>query len=165
MTSRARSNHEGGITHEHISEDELRSMPKKNPNQAFILSEIDRPGFHPFATEVEYTMYEPDTERNALFELMLSEFPKRVMLWVILAIPIGDLNTVKEVAKKYGFTLVPDILPVCVDRNGPRMFPLDPSENIFCVQGILKDENLLREYTKHWDDVIEKHSKGIPWKV
>ena len=165
MTDKARVNGEG-LSEEPLSEEEFSTLPKRNPHQAFILGDYNRPGFAAFMVEVEYTMYEPDTDRNALFELVITKFPKSIeMLWATLAVPMGDLEKVREVARKYGFELKADYLPVCVDENGPQKFPLDYSENIFCVQGLLKDELLLQKYKEHWMDVIDKHSKGIPWRV
>lgn len=171
MTDHARPNwspgtDESGPHERPLSEAEFSTMPLMNPHQAFIVGDHQRPGFTTFMVEVEYTMYEPDTERNALFELVITKFPKSIqMLWATIAIPIEDLEKVREVAKKYGFELKSDYLPVCIDENGPQKFPLEYSPNIFCVQGLLRDEELLLQYKKHWEGVIRKHEQGIPWRV
>lgn len=170
MTDKARPNwepgREPGPTEQPLSTHEFRTLPKKNPHQAFILGDSQRPGFQAFMVEVEYTMYTPDTPDNTKFELVITKFPPGVdLLWATFIIPIEDLEKVREVAKKYGFELKSDSLPVCFDENGPHKFPLDYDKNVFCVSGIHPDKLLLQKYLEHWQDVIDKHEKGIPWKV
>lgn len=171
MTDKARPNWapgmpESGPAEQPLTAAEMRGLPRKNLHQAFIIGGGGRPGWTSFIVEVEYTLYTPDTPKNAEFELIISEFPPGTqLLWTTFIVPTKDVELIQQVAKKYGYELKQGVLPVAIDDKGTHQFNYEPSPNIYSVSGQLADEQLLAKYDQHWRDVIRKHELGIPWKV
>jgi hypothetical protein len=169
MTIYKQANWEPGQSEEKLKlvpvpEDKFQTLPRENPDQAFILGSTIRPGFAAFIQEVEYTMYTPDGPKNVELELMTSEFPKGSdIIWFTMIIPIVDLDKVREVAKRYNFSFKQSSIPAFVDEKGLHPFPLEANSNVYSVSGHLDNEELVKKYTDHWHDVIEKHAKGLPW--
>lgn len=171
MTDKARANWQPGMpevnpSHGPVDPEELKVLPQKNPHQAFIIGAPFRAGFSSFMMEVEYTMYEPDTAKNAELELILTKFPSdSELIWATLIVPMRDLETIRKVAEKYNFTLKPNLVILELGPKGEEVFPINTGDNVFAVQGGLTDENEVAALRAHWDDVMEKHAAGIPWKV
>ena len=169
MTDTARPNWapgmpETGPTDTPITNVDFYSLPTKNPHQAFLIADVLRPGFSPFTVEVEYTMYRPDTEKNAELELIMTEFPSASsMYWFTVIVPLKDLEAIRKVAEKYCLTLARSVTPIVISDGGAQRFPIAVEQNVFSIQGHMEDELLLKKYKDAWDDVIDKHSKGIPW--
>lgn len=172
MTEHARPNWAPGMGEDRpsetpIAEDDFRTLPSRNLDQIFIIGSPHRPGLTPFIIEIEYTLYTPDTPDNAKLELIATKFPPCMtdMPWFTLIVPLKDLETIREIGKKYNFELKQDMTPICIDEHGTHIFPLDSGPNVFSVEGMLQDEALVQTYRDYWNDVIEKHAMGIPWKV
>ena len=142
------------------------TLAKKNPHQLFIISAISRPGFSAFMAEVEYTLYTPDTAKNAELELLLIDFPKgQSLVWAILIIPMKDQEVIFDIGKKYSFSFVKNKIPIVLDGTSIERFPFGMEENVVTVDGFSTDADAIRKNDLFWKDVIEKHSQGIPWKV
>lgn len=170
MTEKARPNSIPGVpdgaTHEPITKEYIKGLPRKNPHQAFIIGESSRPGFNAFMVNVEYTMYEPDTQENAKFELIITKFPEGTdMLWAIMIVPIEDMEKIQAIGQQYEFRFVSQAVPVAFEEGKESHFHIEPLKNVFTVQGYLKDTQMVEELDKHWRLVIEKHQQGVPWKV
>jgi hypothetical protein len=164
MTDHARPNWapgmiEDGIQSRNLRDGEFEKFPSKNPHQAFLIAGQSRPGFIPFMQELEYFHYTPDTPRNSLFELIFSKWQE--MVWVTVAIPLIDMPAVEELGKKYGFEFVKNSLPMAITEKGNEWFPMEPLDNVFSVQGFIRDEAKVAELTKTMEDVIEAHTNKV----
>lgn len=139
MTEFARANNGHGLNQTPLSEATLREMPEKNPDQLFMVSLVERPHFQEAMAEIEYTLYPPDTEENAKFELMLSKWPdgEPQLLWATIVVPKADRERVEPILKKFGLRLVRGI-PAIIDGGSPKWFPLPDLDNVFVIEGGLE---------------------------
>lgn len=168
MTDHARPNWapgmgEDGPQEKSLSDAEFKTIAVRNPHQAFLIAGHSRPGFVPFMQELEYFHYAPDTERNALFELVYTKWQE--MLWITVAIPLVDMPIVVELGKKYGFDFRQRTMPFAIVDTGHEFFPMDPADNIFSVNGFLRDEAKVKELEKEMEQVIEAHINKVENEV
>jgi len=156
-----------GLKTQEIDSTAFDRLPSERVKDMFLTGEMMRPGFIPFTVKVEYTMYPPGTGLNSKFEYIITSFPKEVsMLWATLIFPLEDLDKVVSIATEFGlFLSPPDVVPHAIGASGVEVFPLKAHENVRFIQGKMEDELQLKTVTEYWKDVIEKHGKGIPWKV
>lgn len=164
MTEHSRPNWAPGMLETDAQEKELTdkemfSFPSKNPHQAFLIGAPSRPGFTAFIQELEYFHYAPDTERNALFELIITKWQE--MMWVTVAVPLKELQIAEELAKKYEFHLLKGTTPMAITPEGEEWFPMEQRENVFCVQGFIRDEGKVETMSKDMKNVIEAHTNKI----
>lgn len=142
-----------------LEDGEFEMFPMKNPHQAFLIAGQSRPGFIPFMQELEYFHYTPDTPRNALFELIFTKWQE--MVWVTVAIPLVDMPLVLELGKKYEFEFVKGSVPFAVTHKGNEWFPMKAMDNVFSVQGFIRDEKKVEELGKAMEEVIAAHTNKV----
>lgn len=98
-----------------------------NQDRLFIVVLLSRRSVSVFMVDLEYRHYIPDTPHNDLFEMFVVRWED--MQWVIIEIPKNDLEIAKKVAQKYDLEIQLGHIPVVVDSNGPKQFPVQ-GENV-----------------------------------
>lgn len=142
-----------------IDSQNVIELATKNPDKAFIIADNFRPGYTPYLQELEYTHYTPDTEKNSLFELLLIRWED--LVWAVAVIPLADLSIAEEVGKTYNFRLAQGCTPVIIGGEESVPFPIKSADNVFSVQGFLKDEQKVAELTQKMIKVINDHQAAI----
>src|SRR5207244_504708 len=84
------------------------------------------------------------------------------MLWTVTSVPIGELRTVEGLAEKYDFRLAKGLTPVVISDGPPQRFPIECLDNVYTIQGFLKDEERLARYALEVEAAVALYQAGGP---
>lgn len=125
-----------------ITTEQIRELPGKNPDQAFIIIIPGRPGTQEWMMEMENTLYTPDTDKNILFEMFLVKWPQDFkMVNFLIAIPLKDIDQVEKMANKHGLHLKHRERPMTFGKDGkPDWFPVPELDNVYSLAGLPRNQ-------------------------
>jgi len=113
--------------------DELEKQGKDTSN-LHLVAMMTRVGVKLFGVKMEYTYFPPRSGKNALFQMVLMNWPNQGMLWSIFSFPIEYKPQAESIAKECGLRLA-DGVPHIFDHAGAHTFPLD-GETVFTLENI-----------------------------
>jgi hypothetical protein len=134
-----------------MSGEDFRTLAIDNPDQAFIISLISRPGFAEFLQELEWELYTPDSPENIKFEMFTALWDR--LPAVVAAFPLKDLNRAIDIASNFGISLKQGI-PFMFTTDSetpltPKTFPMDEGPNVYTASGFSEELNKLPVDEQH----------------
>lgn len=101
-----------------------------DPTKISYVVLLDRLGAYECIVRLEYTHYQPKTDRNDLFGLVLVQW--QGVHWAIITIPKEEAPLMQEVADQCGLRVANGV-PTMIGGGGIARFPVD-GDNIFTLE-------------------------------
>lgn len=98
----------------------------RNPELMSYVVLAMRVGVMGFLTQMEYTYYKPDTDKNDQFTLAFMKWPlDATMHWVIMSIPILDAPKADALLWQHGLkAAAPGFIHMVIDHKGQHEIPI-----------------------------------------